>query len=451
MQKYESYFTYKDYESDIDHGVVQFRYELGHLGNTYEFTETLSFNPLDKNRNIGVDDQTLTAIFDSLHILLGISYWKLVCPKDIRLSSQQLTQKQAQFWNTVYTKGLGEFYYRNSIDFRDLVQFPFTEKTTSIPGSKTFSNRSLVLLGSGKDSIVSSELLKKSHKDFTLFSLNAKNIHKETAGLIGKPFIDAKRVLDSKLLELNKEPGFYNGHVPITAITSFAGLFMAYMYDFRYIIMSNEETANYGNVEYHGSIINHQWSKTLEFETLFRDYVREHISGDLVYFSLLRPFTEAAIMKQFIKHSQYFDQFTSCNKNFTLSEAGPPVRWCGVCPKCAFVFLLLAGFLPKEKVISILHKNLFADKKLIPTYKELLGIEGIKPFECVGTPEEVLFTFSRILANSEYNDDVVVKELSPQILSLAEDKKVSPEKIFGFSEKNCIPPEFTEVVKTYET
>ena len=447
MRNYASYFTYKEYESDVDSGVVRFRYELGHLGKKYEFTEVLSFPSPPHGRNVRPEDTTLHAILDSLHIILGISYWKLTCPRDIRVLSQQLNEKQATFWNTVYTKGLGEFFYKNSIDFRGLVQFPFIRRTIDTPVSKITTDRSLVLLGSGKDSIVSAELLKKAGKIFSLFSMNPRLVHTETAGLIGKPLYTIQRAIDPKLFELNRKQGMYNGHIPITAITSLVGVLAAHLYDFRYVISSNEESANFGNVDYRGSQINHQWSKSYEFETLFGDFVREFITGDIGYFSLLRSFTELHIVKLFASYSQYFDVFSSCNKNFKISQTDQPARWCGICPKCAFVFLLLAVFLPKEKVVSIFHKNLFADEKLISTYKALLGLEGIKPFECVGTPQESLYAFSRVVEEGRYNDDVVVREFLPDIVSLTKDKTISSGKLFGLSGENHIPPEFAQVVQ----
>jgi hypothetical protein len=445
MVKHESYFTFTEYQADISHGEVRFHYELGLEGKIEEFTEVLSFQPPTVNLSVS-EDVTLRRILDSLHILLGISYWKLTCPKDIRTPSQTLSEKQAVFWNTVYTKGLGEFYYRNSIDFRGLVQFPFSNIAVAPPDHKRMKDRSLVLLGSGKDSIVSAELLKKADKIYSLFSMNLKPIHSDTAGLIGKPFFTAKRVLDPILFERNKEKGMYNGHVPITAITSLIGLLLAYLYDFKYVIASNEESANYGNVEYLGAQINHQWSKTYEFEVLFREYIRENISSDLEYFSLLRPLTELAIVKLFVEYTQYFNTFSSCNKNFKILGDRPAALWCGECPKCAFVFLLLATFLPKERVISIFNKNLLDDGKLLSLYKELLGIEGIKPFECVGTPEETLYALSHILEKGDYRDDVIMKALKDDISLLVKKNMMPDATLFGTSKNNCVPAEFVHVL-----
>jgi UDP-N-acetyl-alpha-D-muramoyl-L-alanyl-L-glutamate epimerase len=446
MGEQKSYFSFTKYDADVRGGVVRFYYELAHGDSRYTFCETLKFTPPAEGRNIS--EPVLTRFFEELHIILGISYWKLTCAKDIRVLSHVLSQKQADFWNTVYTKGLGEFYFKNSIDFRDLVHFPYEEKDTPSIAPSQKSDRALVLLGSGKDSIVTAELLKKHKKVFSHFSLNPRDVHHETAAQIGGDFITAHREIDPKLFELNKTPGMYNGHIPITAIVSSIAVFLSYIYDFGYVVVSNEESANYGNVEYLGTHINHQWSKSYEFEQLFVDYLRFFVTGDIQYFSLVRPLTELHITQLFTQYSTYFDTFTSCNKNFGVIKATPNTRWCGECPKCAFVFLLLAAFLTKDTVVSIFHKNLFANEKLITTYKELLGIAGIKPFECVGTPQESLWAIVAVINKKEFQDDVVIKTLLPEIEHLKKEKEITDKEVLGVSTHHQVPQEFASIIQS---
>ena len=399
----ESLFSFPRYESDIPRGLVRFHYELIHNGKKYTFKEELTFDP---SKTSG----PLARMLETLHLVLGISYWKLFCPRTI-ITPYGLSEAQAQFWDTLYTKGLGEFFYRNNIDFRDLVHFPHTQKPATAPISMKLSDRSLVLLGAGKDSIVTAELLKEKGREFTLFTLNPSEIHQEVARQIGRPLRLMKRTLDPMLSELNKHPDAYNGHVPITAVFMCTALFAALLYDFRVVVASNEESANYGNVMYLGSEMNHQWSKSLEFETLLSQYVTNYISQDLSVFSLLRPLTEMDIAKTFSKYPNYFHSFTSCNTNFKIEQNPRRGQWCGKCPKCAFVFLILSAFLPKETVIGIFQKNLFADPTLIATYEELLGIAGFKPFECVGTPEESILAFRKVREKGEFAGDVVYEHI----------------------------------------
>jgi len=84
-------------------------------------------------------------------------------------------------------------------------------------------------------------------------------------------------------------------------------------------------------------------------------------------------------------------------------------KWCGECPKCLFVFISLAAFLPKAEVLDIFGKNLFEDKNLIPLFEELVGVRNFKPFECVGTKEEVKEALEKILERGEFNETILMK------------------------------------------
>ena len=173
--------------------------------------------------------------------------------------------------------------------------------------------------------------------------------------------------------------------------------------------MSNEKSANIGNVEYLGKQINHQWSKSGEFETMFDTYVRQHIDPDLKYFSALREMTELEIAGEFMRHPQYFMCTTSCNRNWKIAGEKQEERWCGTCPKCAFVFALFAAYLKKDIVLEIFGKNIFENAETIPLYKQLLGMEGFKPFECVGTPEETKEAFAMIQKRGEFDETLVIE------------------------------------------
>jgi hypothetical protein len=114
--------------------------------------------------------------------------------------------------------------------------------------------------------------------------------------------------------------GYYNGHVPISGIIAFVLTTAAYLYNYNYIVMSNEKSADEGNTVMDGMEINHQWSKSYIFEQAFADYLRNHISHDVKYFSLLRGMYEIKIAEIFSHYTEYFDVFSSCNTNFKVTE-----------------------------------------------------------------------------------------------------------------------------------
>jgi len=407
-------FIFKGHDSYLEKGEALFHYQI--RGNkNIDFTEKIYFPPVTSK----IPPNLLKSILNNLMLILGISYWKTYCPKEIIIKSNFLTYEQANFWNTVYTKGLGEFFYKNNIDFRGRVKFPYIgnveEKAISFPRKE----RVLLGLGGGKDSIVAAELLKSENKDFDLFTVGTSEIQEGVANLIGKKPILIKRELDSKLFELNKEKGVYNGHIPISVIYAFLGLLASVLYDYRSVVVGNEKSANYGNVEYLGQVINHQWSKSEEFEKLFRKYVQKYLIESVSYFSPLRNMSELEVMREFVKYPKYFKVFSSCNSNFKINSVhlrGGRMdsskvlgKWCGKCPKCLFVFICLAAYLSKEKVLDIFGKNLFEDESLLILFEELLGIRNFKPFECVGTPEEVKEALGKITEKREFDKDFLIK------------------------------------------
>ncbi len=398
-------FIFSGYDINLGQGIVTFHYLTQSDKQSHEFTEKITFPPVVSQ----TPDNLLKSLLNNLLLILGISYWKLYCPQDIIIEPFSLTQYQAEFWNTIYTKGLGEFFYKNKIDFRNLVNFPYEEHDVkSVPFVR--QNRSLLALGGGKDSIVSAEILKTRKTNFDLLTVGTSIIQDEVAKIIGRKVIVINRQIDPALFQLNKSGNAYNGHIPISAIYAFLGLMAAIFYDYSYVVVSNEKSANYGNVEYLGEMINHQWSKSEEFESLFKNYVNNFITPDVSYYSLLRKYDELEIAELFVKHKQYFSVFSSCNNNFKINEKiDLNSKWCGKCPKCLFVFTLLAGLMPKKELISVFGRNLFEDESLLPIFKELLGIKDFKPFECVGTPSEVKTALAKAYDRGEFSGSVLMR------------------------------------------
>lgn len=377
-------------------------------GKLDEYVEILTFPTLSFDSEL---TKKLEPFLAALHMILGISYWKLFCPRTIQIKNNLLSEEQAQFWNAVYTKGLGEFFYTNTIDYRGLVQFPWSPHATSPCVSLQTTEHILLPMGGGKDSILSAELLKEEKKAFDIFVLNPTPLHKKVAELIGKVPVEVYRTLDPHMLDLSKKKSVYTGHVPMTAIYSFIALFVAAVRGDSTVVLSNERSANYGNIAYLGEEINHQWSKSEEFELLLQQYVQRWITPSITISSLLRKYDEIEIVERFVRYPQYFPYFSSCNRNFALdgSKNIGESLWCGTCPKCAFVFSALAAYLPKETVVKIFGKNMYADKNLLPLYKALLGEEQSKPFECVGTPQEEKCAFDLAQQRGEYANDPVMQ------------------------------------------
>lgn len=373
-------------------------------------------------------------LLQSLHIVLGISYYKFYCATDVKLP-YTLSKQEADFWNVVYKKGLGEFFYKNNLDPKISPKFPYQKDSRVVPRenprSSAMPRRALVGIGGGKDSIVSAELLKQAGFDFTSFHIETTKPSKivdDVIETVGVGSLKIQRFLDWQV----HQPHQYNGHIPISAIYAFLGIFSAVLYHYDHVIVSNEHSSSFGNITYKGLEVNHQWSKSFEFETLFGEYVKHCISPDVAYFSLLRSLYEIRIVEMFSRMKQYFPLFSSCNKNFTTKGNEQGKLWCGVCAKCIFAFTLLSAFLSKKELIDIFGKNLYADEALLPLFKDILGLGSMKPFDCVGTFEEAQAAL--FLAKKKFSGDFIVRQLGG--------KAEYHKEVFEVSKENVIPERF---------
>lgn len=385
------------------------------------------------NKNINKD--FLEYLVFNIGLVELISYVKCTCSPNIIIKCGYLNNEQINWFKKLYYNGLGEFLYRNNINISE--QELFNIETTQ--EKKEFNIEyngigNLIPVGGGKDSNVTLELLKE--EDNTCFIINPKGANIECANISGYNTITIKRILDKKIIELNKE-GFLNGHTPFSAIVAFTSFLCAYLSNKKYIILSNEDSANQSTVL--GTNINHQYSKTYEFENDFNEYTKKYFNIDIKYFSLLRPLTEFQIGMLFSKIEKYHKTFKSCN----LGSKGETWEWCCNCPKCLFVYTILSPFLYKEKLINIFGKDLFEDETLLETFKELLGYKETKPWECVGTYQEVRYAVSLIIEKLENQKLPYLLEYYKNNYPLYLNEKFETK----YNEKNNLDKHFEKIIK----
>ena len=423
-------FEFSSYSFEPDKKRVSFNYKQEFAGKEPLFyTETII---LPKSIDVSdIPELLIEKLLESLHVAIGISYYKFYCATKVKIP-YIFSKKEADFWNIIYKNGLGEFYFRNKLDPNKSPKFYYDKKIKNQAFNLEKNNKYLVALSGGKDSIVAAELLKEKGEDIsTIFTET--NIESDlvdnVAKIFGADFLKIKRFLDSKVLQKHK----YDGHIPISMIYAFLGIFCAVLYKYSYFVVANEYSSNFGNVKYKGYLINHQWSKSSEFEKLFSDYVNDFISPDVKYFSSLRPFYEIRIAKLFSNYKKYFSFFSSCNKNFKLKKEEKFGLWCGKCPKCIFTFIMLSAFIKKNELIDIFKKNLYKDESILPLFEDIMGLGKMKPFDCVGTFEESRVAF--IMASSKFKNDFIVKKL----LFKVKVKKEIAKNLFKTQKSSYIP------------
>lgn len=377
-------FYYEGFDYSIDNQEIRIVYD-------FRISDSIFFRP---KISIPVSlfikpDRLSVQQWDLLVFHLGmielISYWKSVCSPIIKVNTFSLSNRAIEWWKKLYFNGLGEFFYLNSIQTtrNEFVKIECESQRKVKKLDFQLEDKVIVPIGGGKDSVVTLELLKHNEKEILPLIINPRGATLNTlsrSGLGRDFYFRINRSIDSKLLELNAA-GYLNGHTPFSAMLAFYTLLASALTGYKNIALSNESSANESTVE--GEDINHQYSKSIEFERDFREYVSENISSDFNYFSFLRPLSELQIAKLFSEFKYYFDVFKSCN------AGSKEDIWCGICPKCMFANIILAPFLTQEERIAIFQKELFEDETLKNYFEELIGLTSVKPFECVGTVSEV--------------------------------------------------------------
>ncbi|MEO5807765.1 hypothetical protein [Devosia sp.] len=393
---------------DAATGIARFEYGL----DDRKFIEVLELPA-------GFDaSQAQTAAFrkllDLTALVLGVSYFKLLAPLEICAPTIALTNAERAFVIDIYENGLGEFYARNnllrfgrlSVDAPLDVNDPLTVSS--------LQDRALLPIGGGKDSLVSVELLQAAGIEFTPFAVSPKGPILTSVDKIGITPIFVTRTLDKTMIQLSQEPGYYNGHVPSTAINSMIASLCAVLFGYNRIVLSNERSASEGNVVFDGREANHQYSKSLGFERLIASTLSNATGGALSYFSLLRPYSEARIATLFARETRYDKVFSSCNRNFRLSGHEGPL-WCGECPKCHFVFLIFAPVMDKDRLIGIFGQNLLAKPEHEASFRELTGLAGQKPWECVGEILEAAACLYELTKRAEWAGEAIVVRLKSDL------------------------------------
>ncbi len=390
--KYQQ-FIFKSYEFDERTKTLSLMYGLD---KAVTFTETYRFD----FEFAAYDPAAFDLAVQLLFFMAGVSYYKTYLPPEIVVQKGKLTPEDATFYSKTYQRGLGEFFYTNQLDPNTTIPFQSNmqvQKPLPLPNQDGL----LVGIGGGKDSLVSVEMLRTQPKVAT-WSVGHRSQLTPQIERIGLPHFWVERTWDQQLLELNQQDA-YNGHIPISAILACVGAVVAVLSGYRDVVVSNESSASEPNLTYQGVPINHQYSKSLEFEKDFQQLLERHFGGVIRYYSFLRPLSELHIAEEFAKiaFEKYKDVFSSCNRAYTHDQDS--MFWCGECPKCAFVFLVLTPFVPRDKLEALFHgKNLLETPELESTYDQLLGIKGDKPLECVGEVKESRTAMQ--LAQAKYMD-----------------------------------------------
>jgi len=431
-------FIYNEVLVDNKDNSVYFTYTLVKDNKNFPFKERLVLPcAVRKSRS------TMSCL-RALHLALGISYYKSSMPSTIE-HSYQMDDIEARFWNEVFINGLGEFLYVNQIPVDRLAKFkPQAGRQIEYEASEvSFDKGSLLGVGGGKDSIVARELLRElnlSCSGFVLASQDAVGVTIQVSSVMGIDLLIVKRYLDQNLISFQQLDGNYKGHVPVSLFFALCGSLLASIYGFSHVILADEASSSIPRINWQGRMINHQWSKSLEFELKFKQYVHSFITDSIDYFSIIRQLSSVAVAKLFASYPNYFTAFTSDNFVFRIDASKRPSgRWSLESPKTLSSFILLAPWMSVEEVLNIFEQNLFDFAELETMFLSLFAIGSPQPLDCVGTVDELQVSLNLIYQQSKFIDSPLMQLAIRHNLIDGRDYKSLLKDLLELSEESAIP------------
>ena len=418
-----SYNWYKIEENENEYKII---YEFEIVGLS-KFNPTWTIPKADCSLANKPNLKLLENMVFNLGMVELVSYWKITCSPNVNVKNIFLNQKQINWWKKLYFYGLGEFFYKNNIKTNIDEFMNITSGTTklqkfstnAINDTKEEFTGALVPIGGGKDSIVTLNVIKDDFANNMCY---------------------VKRTLDKNMLELNKQ-GYLNGHTPFSSIVAFSALIVAYLNKKKYIVLSNEASANESTI--YEEEVNHQYSKSYEFEQDFNEYVKENILDGIEYFSLLRPISEYQIAKHFAKLPKFYKIFKSCNAGSKEN------KWCANCPKCLFVYIILSPFMKREDMINIFGEDLLEKESLKETMEMLSGIQKNKPFECVGSRDEVNTAICETIKKYEADNEQLPLLYKYYKTTKKYEEYITKENTYDkyYNPENNVPKHYKEMLK----
>ncbi len=426
-----------------DRGRVRLRYALD---------EAVTFvEEFDLPGRVGpADRERIDGLLSLLHWVAGVSYFKTAAPGRVACETGAPPPAAGALLEALYSEGLGEFAYVNRLPGLPRPRFPAgAGPPVAGAGGARAPERVLVPLGGGKDSVVALEIVRRSGCSVGLFSVGDAAPIARTAAAAGLPRLVARRRLDPGLGELNRT-GALNGHVPVTAIVACVAVLTAALHGYDAVALANERSASQGNLAWDGVEVNHQWSKGFAAERLMRAAVAEAGAGagaGVDLFSVLRPASELAIARAFARLPAYHGAFTSCNAIFRLDPDLRSASWCGDCPKCRFVYLVLAPFSDPASLCRVFGRDLLADESQWAGFALLTATGGSKPFECVGEEEESLAAIRLVAADDRWREAPVVRRLVAEVLPRFPPSAGSPAAALALSDDHAVPAALLPAVR----
>jgi len=247
--------------------------------------------------------------------------------------------------------------------------------------------RVLLLMGGGKDSLYSYQLLRSAGFEVECFYMTEGSRTwqqlRRTYSALAKENVQHRAFLNANQMG-RVEKRFRRDYA--TQFQIGQALFLSIPYALgrgcQYLAFGAERTANIRTGFYRGISMNHQHEKSESFLALLNQYLRIRFRGALEIFSPLYGLFDTGIYARFLSLSEGFlDLQSSCGGSNSYR------RHCGRCEKCAFVAALLAGLSGDREILHELFPiNPLDDLSL---FDDWYHGRFQKPRACVGSLNEL--------------------------------------------------------------
>lgn len=437
-------FHYTGLSFDPGTGVATFSYLTRDTrGSETQFTDWLRF-PVPESPPAADAVAAARGALELLYVAAGIVYYKVLAPGSVSIDAVQLSPAALRWAQALYHNGLAEFAYLH--DLPHVLELEVRADHRNPVGSGIDlvdrAGGPLVAFGGGKDSIVSLEALTRAQLDPVLFAIRRAPLLEEIMAVAQRPMLLVDRRHDSVVPTLLKQGG-YTGHVPVNATHTLAGIVVSLLHGLGPLVLSNERSASVANLTWRGHEVNHQWAKSIESHTLLREALREHAGLTNAAFSLLGGMSELHIAQLFATTSGYDGKATSCNHAFRVFNRKFD-RWCTRCDKCRFVFLALAPFMAPDRLIGLIGRNMLDDPDQLAGYRELVGLAGHKPLECVGETTESRVALRLLTEHPRWRATAVVRALRAELTDWPSDAEVAA--VFTATRPRGVPDAYVEAI-----
>jgi hypothetical protein len=354
-----------------------------------QFTNTIIYRSCDEEAFNSLDYDSWAALLTHIAMLLSPVFYKYDQFDVVACTFAKITPEMSTFYEFAIKHMLMEFRCLQGLNPNRPIKVIGNDAMRQFfTRPRALHDKSLILNGGGKDSSLSGEIVHRMNQSACWFTVG---LNEPRRRVVEQSPFDESIHLNYFLDDTIKREGKF-GYTPL-ASTTFAtslAILTSYMMGYKFVVLSNEYSANEPNLMIGKAAVNHQFGKSFIFEKHYHEFIKQHLVTDLHYFSLLRPWYELKIVEVFSNFTQYFDKFISCNIGISKNQ------WCKRCEKCAFILLCLAAFNDKEAIITVFGEDLFLQKQIRQHILTLTTAKS-KPWECVGLKEECQLALALVL------------------------------------------------------